>query len=75
MTPLSLELATYRARLPELSASEGRFVLIHADAVEGVFETRAEALEAGFLAHGVKPFLVKRIEADEPIRYFTRDLG
>jgi len=75
LTPLALELATYRARLPELLASEGKFVLIHGEAFEGVFETREEALEAGLLKHGLTPILVKRIETAEPIRYFTRDFG
>ncbi|WP_337177748.1 hypothetical protein [Paludisphaera sp.] len=74
-TPPALELRVYRDKLPELLASEGKFVLIQGEVIHGILATRDEALEAGYLKHGDKPFLVKRILDAEPVRFFTRELG
>ena len=47
-TTLERELETYREKLTELSANEGKFVLIHGSTVEGTFDTYQDALTAGY---------------------------
>lgn len=69
-----VERQTYAEHLPELLGSAGKFVLILGREVGGVFGTYAEALAAGYGRYAVRPFLVKEINAVEPIRYFSRDL-
>lgn len=63
------EIATYKARLPELLAHEGRFVLIKGKDVIGFFDTSSEAIREGYRRFGVVPMLVKRIAAVEPVIY------
>lgn len=70
---LERELETYARELPNLTASEGKFVLIHADEVE-VFESYEDALRIGYERYGLDPFLVKRIESVETIHFLTRDV-
>ncbi|MBA4181477.1 MAG: hypothetical protein C0506_12880 [Anaerolinea sp.] len=43
----------------------GQFVLIKADSVDGVFTTFAEAFEAGVRRHGLEPFMVRQITAED----------
>jgi hypothetical protein len=69
-----IELEAYREHLPELLGSEGKFVLIRGRAVDGPFDTYADALEAGYSRYGLESFLVKQIRSAEPIQYFARDL-
>jgi hypothetical protein len=69
-----VELKTYRMHLPELLDSEGEFVLIRGEEVDGTFDTYEAALEAGYTKYGLEQFLVKQIRPVEPIQYFTRDL-
>jgi hypothetical protein len=71
---LERELATYRARLPELSAEQGKFILIHGDEVLGIYDSYQDALTAGYEKAGLDPFLVKRISAVETVAYFSREL-
>lgn len=71
---LEKELETYEAKLEELLANEGGFVLIHGEKVLGVYAAYEDALRAGYEKLGVKPFLVKRIAASESLHYFTRDI-
>ena len=75
---LSRELETYEAHHVELVAnSAGKYVLIHGDEVEAVFESYADALSHGYREFGLDPFLVKRIEATEQVQFVTRfmDVG
>lgn len=72
--PLSRELARYQKLLPELAAEEGKFALVFEDALVGVFTSYEDALKAGYEKAGLKPFLVKRINAVESVAFFTRDL-
>jgi hypothetical protein len=74
MSALEKELATYNSRLSEFLSSEGKFVVISGDNVEGVFETYNDALKIGYEKFGLTPFLVKKISASEQISYFTRDV-
>ena len=69
---LEQELETYKAKLAELSVSEGKFVLIHRDQVSGVFDTYADAIKEGYASYGLEPFLVKQIQAVERIQFVSR---
>jgi hypothetical protein len=72
---LELELETYRNRLPDLLDREGKFVLIHGSAIVGVFDTREEALYAGYEHCGFAiPFLIKQIVANERPQFFNRNV-
>jgi hypothetical protein len=63
---LEREMETYRRELPGLLArGEGKMVLIFGDQVEGVFETRDDALRAGYDRFGLVPLLVKEVRANE----------
>jgi hypothetical protein len=71
---LEKELATYQRELPNLLPHEGKFVLIHGEAVEGIWDTYEDALKDGYTKFKLEPFLVKRIEAIEHVQFFTRDI-
>jgi len=74
-TGLELESATYRSRLPEfLRDHEDQFVLIRGAEVLGFWPTFDEALEVGYDRFGLVPLLVKKVRAEEPVYYFSRDL-
>lgn len=70
-----VERRTYETHLPELLGSVGKFVLILDERIDGPFDTYEAALDAGYQKHGVRPFLVKRVGAVEPVQYFSRDLA
>jgi hypothetical protein len=74
MAALEREIKTYKEKLPELQASEGKFVLISGDSVSGVFDSYQDALAAGYERFGMNPFLVKQISTVEVLASFTRDL-
>ena len=44
---IAVEIATYKARLPELLAHEGEYVLIKGDEVIGFFKTSRAAVRGG----------------------------
>jgi hypothetical protein len=69
VTALEREMATYRAKLPELLEKHpGRYVLIHGDDVIGVWDTKEQALNEGLERWLFEPYLVKQIVAyDKPI--------
>lgn len=73
MADLDQEVATYKKKLPELQANAGKFVLIKGDAVEGVFDTYADALNVGYQRFKLDKFLVKQIGIAEKILHFSRD--
>ena len=74
--PMALEneLAVYHRELPNLLPDEGKYVLIHGNAVAGVWETYEDALKAGYERFSLKPFLVKKIQGVEQIQFFSRDM-
>lgn len=76
MTELSLqkEVETYNAKLPELVASIGKFVLIKGDSIEGIYDTYADALKIGYERFKLEPFMVKQIAPAEQVQFFTREL-
>lgn len=70
---LEKELAVYRSKLPELKAeNEGKFVLIHGDDVVEIFSSYDDAIKAGYSRFGLEPFLVKQIQAFEPVQFISR---
>ncbi len=76
LKPLEKEMETFRSKLPEwLPEHTGKFVVICGDAVLGILEGYADALATGYSKCGLKPFLVKRIEAVETTQRFTRNIG
>ncbi len=68
------ELQTFERERPNLVSSSGRFALVHADEVEGTYDTYADALQVGYAKFGLEPFMVKQIELIETVHYFTRDI-
>jgi hypothetical protein len=73
--PLSKELATFERLRGELLSAPGKFAVIHGDELAGVFETYADALQAGYQKFGLSSFLVKQILQHERILFFTKDIG
>lgn len=72
--PLEQELATFEAMRAELAPHEGKYALISGSELLGVFDSQGDALDAGYKAKGLDPFLVKKISLVESILYFTRDI-
>ena len=66
---IAQEIATYKARLPELLEHEGEYVLIKGDEVIGFFKGSRAALREGYRRFGIVPFLVKKVAAVEPVIY------
>ena len=54
--------------------NEGKYTVIRGDVLNGPYSDYEEALEFGYAAYGLKPFLVKKIERNETVMYFSRDL-
>jgi hypothetical protein len=71
---LEQELETYRANLPRLLENEGKFVLIHGDAVIDVYGTYEDALKEGYHRFRLEPFLVKQIQSVEAVHFISRHL-
>ena len=74
---LERELTTFRQALPRLLADAGnvgKFALVHAEIVAGVFPNFDAALAAGYDRFGLAAFLVREITDHEEPRYFSRNL-
>ena len=71
---LEKELETYRAKLPEWKDREGKFVLIHEEEVIDFFSTYEDAIKSGYQQFQLRPFLVKRVHATEPVFFMTRSV-
>jgi hypothetical protein len=70
---LEKELETYRQKLPELTASEGKFVLIHGEDVVGTYTSYEDAVKEGYDQFGPDdPFLVKQIQTIEQVHFISR---
>ena len=69
---LEKELETYKKKLPELLANEGKFVLIHGDQVVDVYGTYEDAIKEGYLKFQLAPFLVKQIQSIEQVQCISR---
>lgn len=70
---LEKELETYKAKLPTLNDEEGKFALVSGGDLE-IFATYDEAIGEGYSRYGLKPFLVKRIQAFEQALFISRFL-
>ena len=71
---LEKELATYKAKLPDLKEHQGKYVLIHGDAVVDFYAAYEDAIKAGYEKFKLEPFLVKQVSATETVQYFTRHI-
>src|SRR5262245_24440078 len=60
---LEEEQATYLAKLTELLADEGKFVLVHGPSIVGIYTTSEEAMREGYERFKREPFLVRKIES------------
>ena len=69
---LEKELQTYKAKLPELVANEGKFVLIQGEEVVDVYGRYEDAIKAGYDKFKLGPFLVKQIQSVEQIQFISR---
>ena len=64
------EIATYKARLPEMAHEhEGEYVLIKGNEVVGFYPDDASAIREGYRKFGIVPLLVKRVTATERAIY------
>lgn len=75
---LEHEIEVYRSHLMDMlgvnNINEGKFTVIKGDDIAGPFGTYDEALEFGYNTHGLTPFLVKKIERNETVLYFSRPI-
>jgi hypothetical protein len=71
---LEKELEVYNKELANLLPNEGKFVLIVGDKVIDVFAAYEDAIKEGYKIAGLNPFLVKKIQAEEQVQFFTRSI-
>jgi len=69
---LERELETYKAKLPELTKDEGKFVLIRGTDVIDVYTSYEDAVKEGYAKFQLSPFLVKQIQSVEQIHFISR---
>ncbi|HET7107789.1 MAG TPA: hypothetical protein VFI38_13345 [Candidatus Acidoferrum sp.] len=70
--PLEKEIETYKKKLPELKAHEGKFVLIHGEDVVDTFSSYEDAIKEGYSRFKLEPFLVRRISSIEQVQHISR---
>ena len=71
---LEKEIATNKAKLPDLKENQGKFVLIHGDEVVDFFVAYEDAIKAGYERFKLEPFLVKQVNVTETVHQFTRNI-
>lgn len=72
---LNREQAVYEANLSGwLPDHEGEYVLIKGDNIDGFYESRDEALSAGYARFGIGPLFVKQIWPSEPVNHIPNAL-
>ena len=69
---LEQELATYKAKLPEMRDKEGKFVLIHRQDIIDFYGTYEDAVKEGYAKFKLDPFLVKQIHSIEQVHFISR---
>ena len=74
---LDSELKVYDQNRDQLLGSaEGKFVLIHGDRVVGIYDSKMDAIAAGYQQFGNVPFLVKQIlKVEPPLNFISNLLG
>ena len=76
MLTLERERRTYEAALPDmLKAGSGQYVVIRGDEVCKMLPTYEEALRWAYETFGLERFMVKQVNAVEPVVYLSRHLG
>lgn len=58
----------------QLLAEEGKYAVIGGDELLGVYSTYDDALKIGYEKRKLEPFLVKKIQAVEPVNFFSKPL-
>lgn len=72
---LDTELKTYEHNREHLlGTSEGKFALIHGNRVVGIYDSKMDAITAGYQQFGNVPFLVKQLLKVETPQNFTSNL-
>ena len=72
---LAAELKTFEQNRDHLlGTAEGKFVLIHSNQVVGVYDSKMDAISAGYQQFGNVPFLVKQVVKVEAPQNFTSNL-
>jgi len=72
---LHREQAVYEANLSRwLPEHEGEYVLIKGDTIDGFYESRDEALTAGYSRFGIGPLFVKQVLTSEPVHHIPNAL-
>lgn len=75
-SPIDKEVAFFETKRAELLASaEGKFALVKGEAIIGTYDSREDALEAGYARFGGDPFLVKQIAKEDEVVYFSSMLA
>ncbi len=70
VSSLDREQAVFDANLPRwLSDHEGEFVLIKGDTIDGFYQSRDEALTAGYTRFGIGPLFIKQVLLSEAIHH------
>jgi len=73
---LQREMETFERLKQELVAEhEGKYALIHGDYVAGIWDTYEDALKNGYESFELKPFLVKKIEGIETVKFLSREVS
>jgi hypothetical protein len=75
---LEQELQVYRLHLIDMlgvnDANEGKYTAIKGSEIIGPFADYESALDAAYKRFGIGGFLVKKIEREETVLHFSRDL-
>ena len=75
---LDHENEVFRANLMELlghaNENEGKFAIVKGDVIDGPYADYESALAAAYERFGIGGFLVKKIERNESVLFFARDL-
>jgi hypothetical protein len=70
---LEKELETYKLKLPELKAQEGKYALIQGANVVDTFTSYEDAIKEGYAKFGINTeFLVKQIRSIEEVQFISR---
>lgn len=77
MTDMERKLQVFRRALPMLlqGGLQGKYALIHGDAVDSFWDTVDAALTAGYERFGLEPFLVQHITEREKPRFLLAECG
>jgi hypothetical protein len=74
---LSTEIQTYEQQRDNLlGTSEGKFVLIRGNQVVGIFDSKMDAIAAGYQQFGNVPFLAKQVvKVETPHNFISNRLA